>query len=55
MTRNVLTGRLPGPYSEEHARRYAQAVLIPDELLERPSVDAERTARALGVPVEELL
>jgi len=33
--RDVITGQLPGPYRCEDARRYAQAALIPDELLER--------------------
>jgi hypothetical protein len=37
------------------ARRFAQAALIPEELLERPLNDLRRTAAALGVPVCELL
>ncbi|MGI8411550.1 MAG: hypothetical protein ACR2LV_02565 [Solirubrobacteraceae bacterium] len=53
--RDVLIGELSAPYTEENARAYARAALIPDELLERPLLDAGRTARALGVPVEELL
>ncbi len=52
--RHVLRGELPGPYSEQQARRYARAALIPEELLEREGLDVEHTARALGVPVEEL-
>ncbi len=52
--RDVLRGELPGPYSEQQARRYARAALIPEELLERPGLDLAHTARALGVPVEEL-
>jgi hypothetical protein len=53
--RDILTGALPGPYRSEHARRYACAALIPDEVLERPLPDVRRTADALGVPVDELL
>jgi hypothetical protein len=53
--RDVITGELAGRYSDENARAYARAALIPDELLERPLVDPRRTARALGVPVDELL
>jgi hypothetical protein len=53
--RELLTGRLPGGYSEEDARRFAQAALIPEELLERPLIDVRRTAAALGLPVWELL
>jgi hypothetical protein len=52
--RDVLTGRVPGPYSEVEARRYARACLIPDELLERPALDVPRAAEALGVPEAEL-
>ena len=53
--RDVMTGELPGPYSDDSARAYARAALIPDELLERPLADPTRTARALKVPVDELL
>jgi hypothetical protein len=53
--RDVLTGQLPGPYHAQDARRYARAALIPEELLERPLLDARRTADAVGVPVDELL
>jgi len=52
--RELLTGRLPGPYSEDRARQFAQAALIPAELLERDQLDAAHTAAALGVPAEEL-
>ena len=45
---------LPGPYTDADARRYARAALIPAELLERPTLDARRTAAALGVPADEL-
>jgi hypothetical protein len=53
--RDVMTGELSGRYSDEKARAYARAALIPQELLERPLADPTRTAQALGVPVDELL
>jgi hypothetical protein len=51
---DVLTGRLPGHYTDDNARKYARAALIPDELLERPCVDPMRTSLALGIPLWEL-
>lgn len=51
---DVLRGSLPGPYTDERARVYARAALIPEELLERPHLDLARTAAALGVPTREL-
>jgi hypothetical protein len=53
--RDVMSGELAGCYSDEKARAYARAALIPEELLERPLADAARTARALHVPLDELL
>jgi hypothetical protein len=53
--RDVMTGELPGRYSDANARALARAALIPDELMERPLADPRRTARALSVPVDELL
>jgi hypothetical protein len=52
--RDVLTGELPGPYRTEDARRYAQAALIPEELIERAPLDVQHTARGLGIPASEL-
>ena len=52
--RDVITGELTGPCSDEHARAYARAALIPNELIERPLDDVVHAARALGVPVDEL-
>ena len=52
--RDVLTGELDGPYREDQARRYAQAALIPDEILERDALDVHHAATGLGVPVDEL-
>jgi hypothetical protein len=52
---DVVSGVLPGAYVDTNARRYARAALIPGELLERPALDVERAAAALGVPVDEML
>jgi hypothetical protein len=35
--REVLTGRLRGPYTDQNARRFARAALVPKELLARAS------------------
>jgi hypothetical protein len=51
---DILSGVLPGPDTDEDARRYARACLIPAELLERPMLDVHRAAAALGGPVGEL-
>lgn len=53
--RDVQAGELPGPYSDEDARRYARAALLPLELIERPDVDLDRVAAAMQVPIDELL
>ncbi len=52
--RDLATGDLPGPYTEQRARRFARACLIPAELAERPGLDTTRVAAALGVPEHEL-
>ncbi|MGI9100728.1 MAG: hypothetical protein ACR2H2_19950 [Solirubrobacteraceae bacterium] len=52
--RDIATGDLPGPYTEQRARRFARACLIPAELTERASLDTARAAAALGVPEHEL-
>lgn len=52
--RDVLDGRLPGPYSDDDARIYARACLIPAELAEREDLDVDRAADALHVPAIEL-
>jgi hypothetical protein len=51
---DVLRGVLPGLYTDERARRYARAALIPGELLEHDLPHLNATARALPVPAEEL-
>jgi hypothetical protein len=52
--RDVLDGQLPGPYTEARARRFAQAALIPGELLGRPNLNIAHSASALRVPETEL-
>src|SRR5450755_1734092 len=51
---DVLRGELPGPYADQRAREFARAALIPEELLERPCPDPQRTSIALGIPLWEL-
>jgi hypothetical protein len=51
---DVLSGVLDGPYNEDEARHYARAALIPGELAERPDLNVEQAASALGVPEDEL-
>jgi hypothetical protein len=51
---DIARGLLPGPDDHADACRYARAVLIPEELLERLELDIDRAAAALGVPVDEL-
>lgn len=52
--RDVLTGTLPGPYSDARAERFAIACLIPAELLERPDLDIEHAAAAFEIPADAL-
>lgn len=53
--RDILTGDLPGPYTDSAARAYAAAALIPTEILERPApAGDQRLAHGLGVPLAEL-
>ena len=51
---DIARGVLPGPYDNADACRYARAALVPEELLERPGLDIDRAAAALGVPAREL-
>lgn len=52
--RDVLTGVVPGPYTDHDAERYARACLIPRELLERPALDIPRAASVLELPEDVL-
>jgi len=57
--REVLTGQLPGPYTDHNARRFARAALVPEELADPDRIghthrNLQRTARALKVPAAEL-
>jgi hypothetical protein len=51
---DIARGLLPGPFDNADACRYARAFLIPEELLERPELDVDRAAAALGVPADRL-
>ncbi len=55
----VLTGQLPGPYTDHNARRFARAALVPDELADLGRIththrNLQQTARALQLPAAEL-
>jgi len=57
--REVLTGQLPGPYTDHNARRFARAALVPDELADPDRIahthrNQQQTARALKLPAAEL-
>lgn len=54
---DVALGRLPGPYTDSGARRYARGCLLAPglgELLERPDLSVAHVARAVGIPEDEL-
>jgi hypothetical protein len=57
--RDVLTGELPGSYTDHTARRYARPALVPEELADPDRIAHTRrnlqlTARALKLPAAEL-
>jgi hypothetical protein len=52
--REILAGELPGPYTDDKAKRFARAALIPEELYERPIDDIPAMAAYLGMPADEL-
>ena len=53
--REVLLRRSsPGPYTNQQTRRFAQAALIPDELLEREHINTRHAAATLAFPADEL-
>jgi hypothetical protein len=56
---DVLTGELPGPYTDHNARRFARAALVPEELADPDRIvhthrNLQQTARALKLPAAEL-
>ncbi len=56
---DVLTGELPGPYTDHNARRFARAALVPEELADPDRLahthrNLEQTAHALKLPAGEL-
>jgi hypothetical protein len=56
---DVLTGELLGPYTDDNARRFARAALVPEELADPDRIahthrNLQRTARALKLPAAEL-
>jgi len=52
--RDILTGDLPGRYTDRAAQHFAIACLIPTELLEREDLDIDRAASAFRVPTQAL-
>jgi hypothetical protein len=57
--RDVLTGELPGPYTDHDARCFARAALVPEELADPDRTahtrrNLQRTALALKLPAAEL-
>lgn len=57
--RDVLTGELPGPYTDHDARCFARAALVPRELADPVRTahtrrNLQRTALALKLPAAEL-
>lgn len=52
--RDVLLGELPDPCTDQNARRFAQAALIPGELLDREHINTRHAAATLGIPEHEL-
>ena len=56
---DVLTGEVPGPYTDHDARQFARAALVPEELADLDRIahthrNLQRTARALKLPAAEL-
>ena len=52
--RETLTGAIDRDYCERDARRFAQAALIPEELLERERINTAHAAATLTIPTDEL-
>ena len=52
--RDTLSGAIDRDYCERHARRFAQAALIPEELLEREPINTAHAAATLAIPADAL-
>jgi len=53
--REILTGQLPAPYSDQDAERFARAALIdPGTFARYPRATDEQLADFLGVPAEQV-
>lgn len=53
--REILTGQLPGPYSDDDAEHFARTALIDPAILTRyPRATDDQLADFLGVPPEQL-
>jgi len=52
--RDILTGILPGPYTDRDAELVAVASIIPTELLERAQLNIARVADTFDVPADAL-
>lgn len=53
--RDVLSGELPGPYSDERARTFARLALIdPDTYATHHTISDEQLATALELPLDEI-
>ena len=52
--RETLTGAIDRDYCERDARRFAQAALIPEELLERDHINTAHAAATLAISTDEL-
>ncbi len=53
--REILTGKLPAPYRDQDAERFARAALIdPGTFTRYPRATDEQLAGFLGVPVEQV-
>ena len=52
--RETLAGAIDRDYCELNARRFAQAALIPEKLLEREPINTAHAAATLAIPADEL-
>ena len=52
--RDTLSGAMDRDYCERHARRFAQAALIPEKLLEREPINTAHAAATLAIPADAL-